>query len=88
MHYGYSGTFSFRIRAQFHHHRPSFDVVGVALGTVPVAWSAWFSRAAPDEAETASGLFLMAGAFVVTLRVPGLASEAPPNKGRAGTSQP
>ncbi|WP_186400113.1 MFS transporter [Stappia sp. P2PMeth1] len=33
---------------------------GLAFGTVPVAWSAWISRAVADEAESAGGLLVAA----------------------------
>ncbi|QGZ34129.1 MFS transporter [Stappia indica] len=35
-------------------------VWGLAFGTVPVAWSAWVSRAVADEAESAGGLLVAA----------------------------
>ncbi|WP_163269263.1 MFS transporter [Chelativorans alearense] len=31
---------------------------GLAFGAVPVAWSTWITRAVPDEAESAGGLFV------------------------------
>lgn len=31
---------------------------GLAFGTVPVAWSAWIARAAPEQAESAGGLLV------------------------------
>jgi len=33
---------------------------GLAFGAVPVAWSTWTTRAAPDEAESAGGLLVAA----------------------------
>ena len=36
------------------------SVWGLAFGTVPVAWSAWVSRAVADEAESAGGLLVAA----------------------------
>ncbi|WP_159587395.1 MFS transporter [Chelativorans xinjiangense] len=33
---------------------------GLAFGAVPVAWSTWITRAVPDEAESAGGLFVAA----------------------------
>ena len=33
---------------------------GFAFGTVPVAWSTWIARAAPDEAESGGGILVAA----------------------------
>ncbi|MGD9477847.1 MFS transporter [Shinella sp. G-2] len=38
---------------------------GLAFGAVPVAWSTWITRAVPDEAETAGGLFVAAVNFAI-----------------------
>ncbi len=38
---------------------------GVAFGAVPVAWSTWITRAVPDEAESAGGLFVAAINFAI-----------------------
>ncbi len=40
---------------------------GLAFGTVPVAWSAWVSRQAPDEAESAGGLLVAAINLAIAL---------------------
>jgi predicted MFS family arabinose efflux permease len=38
---------------------------GLAFGAVPVAWSTWITRAVPDEAESAGGLFVAAINFAI-----------------------
>src|SRR5690606_10082801 len=38
---------------------------GLAFGAVPVAWSTWITRAVPDEAESAGGLFVAAVNFAM-----------------------
>ncbi len=40
---------------------------GLAFGTVPVAWSAWVSRHAPEEAESAGGLLVAAINMAIAL---------------------
>ena len=38
---------------------------GLAFGAVPVAWTTWITRAVPDEAESAGGLFVAAINFAI-----------------------
>lgn len=38
---------------------------GLAFGAVPVAWSTWITRAVPDEAESAGGLFVATINFAI-----------------------
>ncbi|MCF3640757.1 MFS transporter [Rhizobium sp. TRM95111] len=38
---------------------------GLVFGAVPVAWSTWITRAVPDEAESAGGLFVAAINFAI-----------------------
>ncbi|MDX3924347.1 MAG: MFS transporter [Shinella sp.] len=38
---------------------------GLAFGAVPVAWSTWITRAVPDEAESAGGLFVASINFAI-----------------------
>ncbi len=38
---------------------------GLSFGAVPVAWSTWITRAVPDEAESAGGLFVAAINFAI-----------------------
>ena len=38
---------------------------GLAFGAVPVAWSTWITRAVPDEAESAGGLFVATIQFAI-----------------------
>jgi predicted MFS family arabinose efflux permease len=38
---------------------------GLAFGAVPVAWSTWITRAVPDDAESAGGLFVAAINFAI-----------------------
>jgi predicted MFS family arabinose efflux permease len=38
---------------------------GLAFGAVPVAWSTWITRAVPDEAENAGGLFVATINFAI-----------------------
>lgn len=40
---------------------------GLAFGTVPVAWTTWLTRTAPDQAETAGGLLVAAIQFAIAL---------------------
>lgn len=40
---------------------------GIAFGTVPVAWSTWLTRAAPDQTESAGGLLIAALQIAITI---------------------
>lgn len=40
---------------------------GLAFGAVPVVWSTWITRAVPDEAESAGGLFVAAINFAIAI---------------------
>lgn len=44
---------------------------GLAVGSVPVAWSTWTIRAAPDEAESATGLTTAAGQCAIAMGAAG-----------------
>lgn len=44
---------------------------GIAFGAVPVAWSTWITRAVPDEAESAGGLFVAAVNLAIALGASG-----------------
>ena len=44
---------------------------GFAFGGVPVAWSTWITRAVPDEAESAGGLFVAAINLAIALGAAG-----------------
>ena len=51
---------------------PAADAVlvslwGLAFGAVPVAWSTWLTRVAPDRAETAGGLLVAAIQLAISL---------------------
>lgn len=40
---------------------------GLAFGAVPVAWTTWLTRMAPDEAESAGGLIVAAIQFAISI---------------------
>lgn len=44
---------------------------GLAFGAVPVAWSTWITRAVPDEAESAGGLFVATINFAIAVGAAG-----------------
>jgi predicted MFS family arabinose efflux permease len=44
---------------------------GLAFGVVPVSWSTWLTRAVPDEAESAGGLFVAVVQFAIAMGAAG-----------------
>ncbi|HYF65062.1 MAG TPA: hypothetical protein VD886_19710 [Herpetosiphonaceae bacterium] len=44
---------------------------GLAASIVPVGWSTWLARAAPDEAECGGGLFVAVTQLATTLGAAG-----------------
>ena len=48
-------------------HVVIFALWGLAYGTVPVAWSTWMARSAPDATEAGGGLIVAAVQVAITL---------------------